>query len=196
MFYRAGGDCVLRIGIVADTHGDAFAWRGLTRGIFAGVELVVHAGDILYPGPRNRLNHPADPSALADLINTGPVPVLFAKGNCDDEEDQLLLEYPVLSPYAFLQTQGLRVLVNHGHTLDRNGLRDMAARYRVHLMVSGHTHLPLLEAEEGVVLLNPGSPALPKGNFPSAAVLDGKVINLYDLSTNRVVMELEVKNGP
>ncbi|HUW64886.1 MAG TPA: phosphodiesterase [Spirochaetia bacterium] len=185
----------MRIGIVSDTHGDVVAWQDLTRGIFRGVDLIVHAGDILYHGPRNRLSGQYDPSALANLINTGPVPVLFARGNCDAEVDQLLLEYPILSPYLFLQVEGLRVLANHGHDLDREGLLAMARRYRVHLMVSGHTHLPRLEEEGGIVLLNPGSPALPKGGFPSAAVLDGAVISIYDLLTNGVVTELEVKNG-
>ncbi|MDA8336386.1 MAG: phosphodiesterase [Peptococcaceae bacterium] len=183
----------MRIGIVSDTHGDAPAWRDLVGGIFRGVDLVLHAGDILYQGSRPR----HDPAVMAGLINDNPAPVLFARGNCDTEEDQLLLDYPVMSPYVFLQADGLRILVTHGQALDRAGLGTKAARYRVHLMVYGHTHKPLLAEEGGAVLLNPGSPALPKGAFPSAAVLDGDVLRLYDLSTGGVAgeMRLKVKDG-
>ena len=187
----------MRIGIVSDTHGDAAAWQGLAKGIFRGVGMVIHAGDILYRGPRRGWPGQEGPGALSDLINNGPYPVLIARGNCDSEEDQLMLDYPVMSPYLFLQAEGLRILVNHGQGLDRAELLAMAARYRVHLMVYGHTHRPLLAEEGGVVLLNPGSPALPKGGFPSAALLDGTALRLYDLSTNGVVGEamVKIKNG-
>jgi len=180
-----------RIGIVSDTHGFVPAWRDLAGGLFRDVDLIVHAGDILYHGPRK--TGPYDSAVLAGLINGGPVPVLFARGNCDSEEDQLLLDYPVLSPYVFLQAEGVRLLATHGHDLDRPGLVATATRYRVHLMVCGHTHLPVLREEGDVVLLNPGSTALPKGGFPSAAVLDGTTVRLYNLSTGSVAGELRLK---
>lgn len=164
----------MKIGVISDTHGDAASWRRVMEGIFDGVDLIIHAGDILYHGPRNPLVEGYNPQELAGLINSCPVPVLFARGNCDAEVDQLLLDYPILAPYAFLQIGQFRIMAHHGDGLDREEMLRLAGRYRADLFISGHTHVPVLEKEGGVVLLNPGSPSLPKGDGGSTvALLDG-----------------------
>jgi len=180
----------LRIGLTSDTHGDAAAWRDLLDGVFRGADLIVHAGDILHHGPRYR-----DTVDLAALINACPCPVLFARGNCDHEEDQLRLAFPIWVPYVFLQVEGLRILAAHGNDPDEKGLLALARRFGAQLAVCGHTHVARLAEEDGVVLVNPGSPALPKGGVPTAAVLVGNVVRLYNLRDRAVVAERKMENG-
>lgn len=167
----------MKIGVISDTHGDAAGWQRAMETVFHDVDLIIHAGDILYHGPRNPLVEGYNPPELARLMNSCPVPVLFAKGNCDAEVDQLMLDYPVQAPYAFLQVGSLRIMAHHGDGLDREGMLRLSRRYRTCLFtsvfISGHTHVPALEDEGGVILLNPGSPSLPKGKGrPTVAVLE------------------------
>ena len=50
----------MRVGIISDTHGGLKAWEEAIKGPFEGVELILHAGDLLYhcllytsPSPRD-----------------------------------------------------------------------------------------------------------------------------------------------
>ncbi len=38
----------------------------------------------------------------------------------------------------------------------------IAKNYKARYFISGHTHVPVLEEEDGLILMNPGSPAIPK----------------------------------
>ena len=151
----------MRIGIISDTHGSVPAWhKAMAR--FADADLILHAGDILYHPPRIIPGQGYDIPELAQLINTCPVPIVIARGNCDAEVYEELLQVPVLSPYAFVQFGGLSIVVTHGHNLTADQMARVAGKYRANVFVTGHTHLPVVERMGGVIHINPGSPTCPK----------------------------------
>lgn len=181
----------MKIGVISDTHGSAAAWRQVMEKCFKDVDLIIHAGDVLYHGPRNPLSGGYDPAELAELINSCPVPVVFARGNCDSAVDQMMLAYPIQSPYAFVHLDKRRLIANHGDRLSREEMICLARRYRSDVFISGHTHVPMLEETAGVILLNPGSPALPKGDgTPTVALLESTAgsmeIAIIDLNGKRI----------
>ncbi len=55
------------------------------------------------------------------------------------------------------------------HDLSSLDLDPAAADIR--LVVSGHTHRPAAEIQNGVLLLNPGSAVLPRGTQPASVAL-------------------------
>jgi putative phosphoesterase len=184
----------MRIGIISDTHGSVTAWtRALD--LFGGVDLIVHAGDVLYHGPRNPLPETYEPRRLAALINDAPAPVIIARGNCDAEVDQVLVNWPIQAPYAFIQAGSLRLLVNHGHALTPEQMIAQAQQYRANLFVYGHTHLPEVARSGGVILLNPGSPSLPKDEQKTATVAVADTANgvqTIALQTGQVLDEAPI----
>ncbi len=182
----------MRIGIISDTHGSLTAWERAITAVFRSVDLIVHAGDVLYHGPRNPLPEGYAPRELAAVINKAPLPVVIARGNCDAEVDQVLVSWPLLSPYAFLQIKDLRILVHHGHGLEHTEMQAQAQRYQVQLFIHGHTHIPLLEEKNGVIFLNPGSPSLPKGEGrrPTVALLEDNRVSLIDLDSGNSIKSL------
>ncbi len=184
----------MRLGIISDTHGSVAAWEKVMTTIFKEVEIIIHAGDVLYHGPRNPLPGGYDPQKLAALINNSPVPVIIARGNCDAEIDQLLIEWPLQAPYAFLQIENLRFLVTHGHRILPQEMQAQAHRYKVQLFISGHTHLPGITKEKGVIFLNPGSPSLPKNTpaRPTAALVDERCVQLIDVETGQNLEEVSI----
>ncbi|NLU43022.1 MAG: phosphodiesterase, partial [Firmicutes bacterium] len=42
----------MRIGVISDTHGSVTAWRKAYDQVLRSADLIVHAGDLLYHGPR------------------------------------------------------------------------------------------------------------------------------------------------
>ncbi|MHB1420495.1 MAG: phosphodiesterase [Bacillota bacterium] len=183
----------MKIGIISDTHGDAKAWTLALKNHFKYANLILHAGDVLYHGPRNPLVAAYNPAALADELNQSPVPVMIARGNCDAEVDQSVLDVPVESPYLLIHDGQRRILLHHGHRWSEEETHRLAVKYAVQVVVSGHTHLPRLEKAGGVVWLNPGSCSLPKpGNPPSVAILDGEQARIIELENGRLLWEIRL----
>ena len=185
----------MKLGVISDTHGDLAGWRQALEGPFRGADLILHAGDVLYHGPKNPLVQGYDPPRLAEAINACPIPVIIARGNCDSPVDQLVLEPPIQAPYALVQFEGLRVLANHGDELSREEMAEQAHRYRAAVLVFGHTHIPELEKAGQVILLNPGSPSIPKPSpggkaQPTVAVIEAGMVRILGLKEGVVLKEM------
>ncbi|GAW91412.1 phosphodiesterase [Calderihabitans maritimus] len=182
----------MKIGVVSDTHGDASTWEKVMNNIFRDVELIVHAGDVLYHGPRNPIVPGYNPARLAEMLNQLPIPLLIARGNCDADVDQLVLEYPLQSSYVFFQHEGRRFLVHHGHGINGEQAQEMAQRFRVDMYISGHTHVPFLDVKEDTVFLNPGSCSLPKDEDKrkTVALVEDRGVTIIDVYREEVFKEL------
>ncbi|RLA84936.1 MAG: phosphodiesterase, partial [Deltaproteobacteria bacterium] len=164
-------------------------WKRVSGFLNEG-DLVLHAGDILYHGPRNPLPEGYNPKELAEAINSLKPPALFARGNCDADVDQLLLRFPIQSPYIFCFLEGLRIIVLH--ELDQRS-RQMIELYEPDILVFGHTHKPDLSKEGKTLLLNPGSLSLPKDSEPTFALIDTAEGSVYVLSLEgNVVLQTKI----
>lgn len=141
------GDGSYRIGVISDTHGHLSAEA--TRAL-AGVDRILHAGDLDTPEVLDRLRRIA--------------PVVAVRGNMDRGA---WAEH--LKPVERVTVSGTHIYLLHmGHLLD---LDPRAAG--LHVVISGHTHRPEQERRDGVVYLNPGSASMPRGGHPpSVALLD------------------------
>jgi uncharacterized protein len=130
---------MFRIGIISDTHG---LLRPEAEQRLAGVDHIVHAGDIGRPGIVDALRRIA--------------PVTAIRGNGDSGE--WAREYP---DTTLLRLAGKSIYVLH----DLKTLRaDPDAR--IDVIVSGHSHVPKIETVGGVLYLNPGSAGRRRFNLP------------------------------
>jgi uncharacterized protein len=182
----------MRVGLISDTHGDAAAWREALA-LFESCELILHAGDHLYHGAFNPILPTYDPRVLAAEMNECPIPILHARGNCDSDVDQIALRDPIMSPYVICRLEGIDIMITHGDAMDHLELVELAKRYCVRLLVRGHTHVHGLWDHQSLLVCNPGSPSLPKGDeVPSVAVLDDGLISLYDLRNGDVLIKRSI----
>ncbi|MEN6372059.1 MAG: phosphodiesterase [Armatimonadota bacterium] len=184
----------MKIGVVSDTHGRIDTWRKVEN-IFAGADLIVHAGDVLYHPPRLGYTDGYDIPALVEAMNHSPVPIVIAQGNCDSQVYEELLEMPVQSPYATAYVGDTRILINHGHTLTREDMIRLGGYYKTDVFVSGHTHTPVLEKAGSLVLMNPGSPSIPKIErdgriIGSVGLITDTHIRILDIDTEEILFEL------
>jgi len=139
----------MTLGVVSDTH--SFLDPRIEE-IFAGVDHILHAGDV---GPHWLLH---------ELATIAPVTAVL--GNTDDSVNLNLTEVP--------QIGGRKFLVHHivnPHALT-DDLRLRIARERPDAVVFGHTHKPFRQVIGGVLFLNPGYAGKPKfGADRSVAIL-------------------------
>ena len=166
----------MKLMIASDLHGSAPACRKLLD-IFAasGAERLILLGDLLYHGPRNNLPEGYDPKAVIAMLSEYADRLFCVRGNCDTEVDQMVLPFPILAETALLFVDGRTWFAAHGHRAGANPTaKDLPKLPAGSVMLTGHTHIPVLETNEnGILLLNPGSVSIPKGGFaPSYATYE------------------------
>jgi putative phosphoesterase len=121
------------IGLISDTHGLV---RNDVSGALAGVELILHAGDV---GSRD---------VLLELENIAPVRAVC--GNVDPPG----LGLPQT---LVVEIDGLKVRLTHGNELRRTIPEAIAERYGEDVVVYGHTHRSLVTRVGRSLIVNPGS---------------------------------------
>lgn len=176
----------MRIGIISDTHGSSTAFRKALE-ILERCDVILHAGDVLYHGPRNPSPEGYNPKELAEIINSIHTPILISAGNCDAAIDQMVISVPLQSPYSMLCFDGRKLLLTHGHEMEEKALEELAIKWKVDILVTGHTHVKGIKKLPGLFHINPGSCSLPKDGVPSVALIDGSTVHLIDLNTGQSI---------
>jgi putative phosphoesterase len=122
------------VGLISDTHG---LLRPQVTTAFAGVDLIVHAGDVGGGDVLSRLG------AIA--------PVEAVSGNVDDRHD------PMLPRHRTIPLGAIVLHVSHGDELGRPTPDLLLARYDAEVIVFGHTHRTLVRRAGGRLVVNPGA---------------------------------------
>lgn len=138
----------MKLGILSDTHIDEFSPVGVPDWIltaFGGVDLILHAGDIVCQ------------SVLEELEQVAPV--LAVRGNSDLDLRNLPISRVVSVDGGLV---GLAHLLQDARRLQQPG---------VCLLVHGHTHVGEIVREEGLWRINPGSARKPRGGGPPSVVV-------------------------
>ncbi len=132
----------MKIGVLSDTHipGTAASLPSAVFDLFKGVDLILHAGDIV------------DQSVLDELSVLAPVEAVA--GNMDGPELHLRL------PAKKILTLGRYTcgLIHGKYKIDIQREMIMKEFTKVDLIVYGHSHTPFWGSVNGVYFLNPGSP--------------------------------------
>ncbi len=135
----------MQVLVLADTHG---ASRRMLEVAMREreAEACIHLGDGL-----------AEADALATLFS--PSSIHRVQGNCDWDSSDLESQLLVLHGVTVFLTHGHRYGVKHG----TGQLWDTAQKNGAQVALFGHTHSPLSELRNGILLGNPGSLGQPRG---------------------------------
>jgi putative phosphoesterase len=141
----------LLIGIISDTHG---LTRPEALHALAGVELIIHAGDV------------GSPKVLEALAEIAPVQAI--RGNVDTE------------PWAQVLPETREVPVGAARFYVIHNVADMTIDPAgFDAVISGHSHRANVELRNGVLYLNPGSAGPRRFRLPvtlMTALVDGRDI--------------------
>lgn len=147
----------MKVAVIADTHT-----QGLSRTVpfsawpfLETADHILHAGDVV------------DTSLLVELEALAPVTVVM--GNCDamDVRDW------GAGDEVELELGGVRIAMVHDSGATSGRRQRMRARFpEARVVVFGHSHMPVNEDEDGLLLFNPGSPTWKRrAPFPSMGLL-------------------------
>lgn len=177
--------------IASDIHGSAYYCRKLMEAYEKeNARRLVLLGDVLYHGPRNDLPREYDPKEVIRMLNERSREIYAVRGNCEAEVDQMVLDFPVLADYMLLLDGDRVIYATHGHVWNEDHLPPMKPG---DVLLHGHTHVLRAEKKNGILILNPGSVAIPKeGNPPTYAVLADGLFSIRDFGGN-TVMEADIR---
>lgn len=155
------------IGLISDTHipdrARVLPEKVLTS--FKDVDLIIHAGDLTTTRVIDELEDIA--------------PVIAIQGNMDRVAG---LKLPNAKT---IEAEGVKIGVVHGEVYPRGDTQQLlylARQLDVNILVSGHSHQPKIEQVEDVLLLNPGSPIVPR--------LADRTVMLLEINDKNVDVEI------
>lgn len=149
-----------RLGIISDTHG---LLRPEAEQLLTGVDHIIHGGDIGRPDIIDALQRIA--------------PVTAIRGNVD--KGDWAGQFPDTTT---VRLAGRSIFVLH----DLKDMRVDLNALGLDVVISGHSHVPRIEAVGGILYINPGSAGRRRFKLPiTLATLDitpdGLRPTLYDL---------------
>jgi uncharacterized protein len=122
------------VGIISDTHGLV---RADVHTALAGVEMILHAGDV------------GGDDILDELALIAPVRAVYGSTDAPGQ--------PRLSESIDLTIGGISIHVSHGHEVGSPTPAKLLERYEADVVVFGHTHRPLIARAGQRLVLNPGA---------------------------------------
>lgn len=122
------------VGLISDTHGLV---RADVHTALAGVELILHAGDV------------GGDDVLAELSLIAPIRAV--RGNTDPPGD------PNLPESIDTWIGGVSIHMSHGHEVGSPTPKLLLERYAADVIVYGHTHKQLVTNAGARWLVNPGA---------------------------------------
>lgn len=180
----------MKILVASDIHGRLKRMLTLQKRIDEfNPDSIFLLGDFMYNGPRNGVPDDYDPMEVSKLLNLYAKKVIAVRGNCDSRIDGTLLEFPLEDVRRFKLGNYFFDLY-HGDDFSLDLLKDEPND----VLVSGHTHIQVLEKKNDRYYLNPGSTSFPKGgNEPSYATIEDDMICIRKLEDGSVIKELKLQ---
>ena len=174
----------MKIFVISDIHGSYTCLEQFMK-IYdeESEKLLIILGDILYHGPRNPLPLGYEPKKVIELLNNYSDQILWIKGNCDAEVDEMVLKFKA-SVNKKLILNDRYFYLTHGHHLE-----EVEKELEVNdVLLHGHTHVYYLKNENGIIKGNPGSLSLPKEHEErSYMVIEEDKIEIYSLEKELLV---------
>jgi putative phosphoesterase len=146
----------VRIGVISDTHGYL---EPQVLKEFAGVDLIIHAGDIM------------DATTLEALATVAPVTAVA--GNMDDGKLGKLPREVAgkIGDVHFIVGHKRKRLLKR---LSHGKIEGLGKHDPPELVITGHDHLPAVEWVDGTLYLDPGSASAPhyEDDDPTIAIVE------------------------
>ncbi len=145
----------MRLIVISDTHGRVRSLRDILERHRSDADMVIFLGDGLREFEEVRTEYPA-------------LPYHCVAGNCDFGSMEKRID--------MVFAAGKRILITHGDSLgvkySTERLLKTARDNQAQIVLFGHTHCGMTRYDDGIYLMNPGSPSCPRDSKPSYGIID------------------------
>ena len=113
--------------------------------------------------------------------------LILIEGNCDryiNYETYNLKPIEIIT----LHLNNKLVTLTHGHKYNKSFLPE----YHGDIIISGHTHVPIIEKEKNLIYVNPGSIGLPRGGSNKSYLLFNDDKFILKTINGKTIKELKI----
>lgn len=172
----------MKILIISDIHGDYENLNKVLKN--ESFDKLIILGD-LFSYSFNYDNK--DENNILKLLSNYKDVIILIRGNCDENinyEEFGLFAHNIIS----LHLNNHIVTLTHGNKYSKGFLPD----YHGDIFASGHTHVPMLLKEQGIIYLNPGSIRKPRGGSDkSYAIFEDNKIEIKTID-GKIIKEMKI----
>lgn len=145
---------ILKILVISDTHNEINNVVKIIKNN-KSIDMILHLGDVQ-----------SDYKKIKQYYFEN---ITYVSGNCD-----YISKYP---KEKIIEIEGKKILMTHGHKYnvkwEYDTIKNIGFHNKVDGILFGHTHIPYLEENEDLVLMNPGSITLPReSSTPTYGILE------------------------
>ncbi|AFS77408.1 phosphodiesterase, MJ0936 family [Gottschalkia acidurici 9a] len=135
----------MKIGVISDTHGYIDGCLEKLKQI-DNLNIIIHLGDYVKDAIK--------------IENELGKKVIYVKGNCDFSENNVEED-------KLIEIEGKKIFITHGHLYnvksDMNRVFYRGKELDADMILFGHSHASMKIESENILILNPGSPTIPRG---------------------------------
>lgn len=158
--------------IISDIHGDIYKLNNvLDIYVKEKCNKIIILGDLFNYGIDLNKND------IINRLNIMKDSIIYVRGNCDINVSKLKFD---TSYSKDIIINDKRVFLNHGHLYTKEYL--LGSNYDI--IISGHTHIPMIEEKYNKIFLNPGSISKSRRGDNSFIIIDDNIITLRNLKNN------------
>ncbi|TCK90498.1 hypothetical protein EDC19_2260 [Natranaerovirga hydrolytica] len=144
----------MKILVISDTHNEINNVVKIIKNN-KSIDMILHLGDVQ-----------SDYKKIKQYYFEN---ITYVSGNCD-----YISKYP---KEKIIEIEGKKILMTHGHKYnvkwEYDTIKNIGFHNKVDGILFGHTHIPYLEENEDLVLMNPGSITLPReSSTPTYGILE------------------------
>lgn len=112
--------------------------------------------------------------------------IIYVRGNCDINVSKLEFD---TSYSKNIIINDKKIFLHHGHLYNMEFL--LGSNYDI--IISGHTHIPLIEEKYNKLFLNPGSISKSRSGENSFMIIDNYMVSIKDLENN-IILQKNIVN--
>ncbi len=139
----------MKIGIISDTHSygsnEGYELPKWVVAAFKDADMIIHCGDV-------------ESRQVLDALQR-IAPTYAVRGNCDPAH--------LNTPRTISVDIGCGLLT----AAHKAGHAYHALQSNSRIMAYGHTHIQTISEEDGLIIINPGSPNYPRGGMPASVAV-------------------------
>ncbi|MDR7869237.1 MAG: metallophosphoesterase [Tissierellaceae bacterium] len=134
----------MKIVVISDTHSDNKDIIDAILAMDKKIDMLIHLGD-----------HADDGEKISKILG---IPSIIVKGNCDYDSKY--------NDSELVELENKKIFLTHGHNYNVNLSLDRlyyeALEMGADIALYGHTHVPVNIVHDDIIIMNPGSPSLPR----------------------------------
>lgn len=162
--------------VISDIHGNSY-YANKIDGIVDNEkpDKIIILGDLYYDYTNN---YPTRDD-ISNKLNKYKNIILCTRGNCDNKTDEEVSDFNFFD-YFRLNIGNKIFFFTHGHLYNMNNLpKD------IDVIVYGHLHSSFIIKKDDVIIANPGSISVPRGNSDNSyMIIDNNSIIIKDIFGN------------